>query len=155
MPLDFSGERGSGLGADMRFVPVGNGAGRTGPSMRPGFRKQVSNYHAGLSAEQAVARVYVDRGARLCETRWRGRCGEIDLILTEGERVVFVEVKKAQSFEAALRSLSERQMMRIHAAASEYLGSAPNGQLSEVRFDLALVDGSGRVKTMENAFGHF
>ena len=87
--------------------------------------------------------------------RWRGQGGEIDLIYSEGDVIVFCEVKAARSFDAALGSLSEAQMLRIHAAASEYLGTTPMGQLSDVRFDLALVDGQGQVQVMENAFGHF
>ena len=150
MPLDFSGERGSGLGADMQFVPVGNGAGRTGPSMHPGYRKQVSNYHAGLSAEQAVARDYVDRGARLCETRWRGRCGEIDLILTEGERVVFVEVKKSRTHAAAVQRISARQLGRFLKSAEDYLGQCPNGTLTDARLDVALVDAMGVIEIIPN-----
>lgn len=113
------------------------------------------NHLSGLAAEGAVLRHFEAGDAVLAAQRWRGQGGEIDLIFCEGEVIVFVEVKKARSFEAALARLSEAQMMRIHTAASEYLGTTPRGQLSEVRFDLALVDQSGAVQVMENAFGHF
>ena len=112
-------------------------------------------YRSGLAAEDAVAQNYAAAGATLAARRWRGQGGEIDLIVEQMGVIVFVEVKKARSFEAALRSLSELQMMRIHMAASEYLGSTPKGQLSDVRFDLALVDEQGQVRIMENAFSHF
>lgn len=112
-------------------------------------------YFSGLSAEAAVARLMAQRGLVLVAERWRGRGGEIDQIYRDGSVHVFVEVKKARCFDKALRSLSEAQMLRIHAAASEYLESAPDGQLSEVRFDLAVVDQVGQIKILENAFGHF
>lgn len=112
-------------------------------------------YLSGLSAEAAVARLLERRGHVLIAQRWRGRGGEIDQIYRDGNVHVFVEVKKARSFDAALRSLREAQMLRIHAAASEYLGTTPDGQLSEVRFDLALVDQTGQIRIIENAFGHF
>ncbi len=46
-------------------------------------------------------------------------------------------------------------MRRICASAEEYLGTQPRGQLTDVRFDVALVDGQGVVRVIENAFGQF
>ncbi len=112
-------------------------------------------YLAGDAAEQGVVRAYEDRNADMLEQRWRGEGGEIDLIVREGDTIVFVEVKKARSFDLAISRLRPAQMMRIHAAASEYLAFVPDGQLSNVRFDLAAVDGTGRIRIIENAFGHF
>lgn len=112
-------------------------------------------YLTGLSAERAVAQAYDRRGADLLETRWRGQGGEIDLIFLEDGVYVFCEVKQARSFGEAAERLRPDQMQRIHAAASEYLGHTPLGQLSEVRFDLAAVDGQGRVELREAAFSHF
>ena len=43
-------------------------------------------------------------------------------------------------------------MDRLVAAGSEFLASAPMGQLTDVRFDLALVNGIGDVQIIENAF---
>ena len=48
------------------------------------------SYHAGLAAEEIVAADYARRGLRLERRRWRGKRGEIDLILREEDRVVFV-----------------------------------------------------------------
>ena len=112
-------------------------------------------YLSGLSAEASVVRHLERQGLVPLAERWRGQGGEVDLILRDGDVYVFVEVKKSRSFDAALNSLGAKQMQRIHAAASEYLAQTPKGQLSEVRFDLALVDGMGQVRIMENAFGHF
>ncbi len=112
-------------------------------------------YLSGVAAETSVTRRYVDRDAQILENRWRGSGGEIDLICLQDDVIVFVEVKKAQSFERALNSLSAAQIQRIHQTASEYLAHTPKGQLSDVRFDLALVDETGQVRVMENAFGHF
>lgn len=102
-----------------------------------------TNYHAGLSAEQAVARHYADRGAVLRETRWRGRCGEIDLILSEGDRIVFVEVKKSRTHAMAVQRVTARQLGRILRSAEVYLAQCPAGALTDARLDLALVDAQG------------
>lgn len=113
---------------------------------------QVS-YHAGLSAEEAVARAYQLTGYEIAERRWHGAGGEIDLILQNDDAVVFVEVKKSASFADAALRVSPRQMQRIYSSAEEYLGTRPLGALTEARFDVALVDGQGRIHIIENAFG--
>ncbi len=77
------------------------------------------------------------------------------MILQHGNEIVFCEVKKARSFDEAIARLRPEQMRRIHRSASEYLGRMPSGQLSEVRFDLAAVDETGKVQIMQNAFSHF
>ncbi|SDJ90256.1 YraN family protein [Aliiruegeria lutimaris] len=111
------------------------------------------SYHAGLAAEQIVARYYRERGLVLREQRWRGAAGEVDVIFAEGAGLVFVEVKASDNFESAAAHLGPRQMERIYAAAGEYLGQMPLGQATETRFDVALVDGAGRVEILEAAFG--
>lgn len=128
------------------------------PHRAPVAQRQRRGQRANLSgeaAENAVARHFEGKGAVLVSRRWRGQGGEIDLIFRESGVIVFCEVKKARTFEIALSRLSGAQMLRIHAAASEFLGTLADGQLSDVRFDLALVDQVGAVRVMENAFGHF
>ncbi|NBB97165.1 MAG: hypothetical protein GVY34_03190 [Alphaproteobacteria bacterium] len=109
------------------------------------------NHFAGLAAEDGVLRDYAAKGYRLLERRYRGRGGEIDLVLGRGEDIIFVEVKKSRSFDAARARLGQRQVARLFAAASEFLGGQPKGQLTETRFDLALVNAQGEVAIMENA----
>jgi putative endonuclease len=112
-------------------------------------------YLSGQAAEAGVLRAYERRGATLLHQRWRGRSGEIDMILRTPDTYLFCEVKQASSFDLAIERLNQGQMRRIHAAASEYLGFLPEGQLAPVRFDLGIVDGRGDVRILENAFGHF
>lgn len=109
-------------------------------------------YHAGLAAEDIVARQYQGRNHVLAATRWRGKAGEIDLIMRDGAQVIFVEVKKSATFARAATRLSRKQMDRLVAAGGEFLSGEPKGQLTDVRFDLAMVDGRGHVQIMENAF---
>jgi len=110
------------------------------------------SYHAGLAAEDQVARHYSCSGRPIAARRWRGSAGEIDLIARDGAEVIFIEVKKSTSHAEAALHLTERQMRRIYTAASEFLGGEPFGQLTEVRFDVALVDQAGRIEVLENAF---
>lgn len=110
------------------------------------------SHRAGLAAEQAVARLYDLSGRRICAHRWRGSGGEVDLIARDGAEVIFIEVKQSRTHAQAAEHLGPRQMARIYAAASEFLAGEPAGQLTPVRFDVALVDGQGRIEVLENAF---
>ena len=111
-----------------------------------------TNYHAGLAAETIVAGDYAQRGRPLAAARWRGKGGEIDLIVRDGDGLIFIEVKKSKTHDQALRRVSRRQMDRLCRAASEYVAKEPLGQLTEMRFDVATVDQSGTVRIIENAF---
>jgi putative endonuclease len=110
-------------------------------------------HYGGHAAEEIVAADYQRRGRDVAHRRWRGQGGEIDLIAREGDRLVFVEVKKSSSFGAAALRLGRRQMDRICAAALEFRAGEPDGLMTEIRFDLALVDGRGALQIIENAFG--
>lgn len=110
------------------------------------------SYHAGLCAEESVAQAYLRAGQKVVARRWRGTAGEIDVIARDGDQVIFIEVKKSRSHAAAAEHLTPRQMQRIWQTASEYLGSEPNGQNTEARFDVALVDSIGRIEILQNAF---
>lgn len=83
--------------------------------------------------------------------RWRGQAGEIDLIMQDGDGVVMVEVKKSRSFARAADRLTQRQIGRLMLAAEEFLGTQPRGSLTNVRFDVALVNAHGEIKVIENA----
>lgn len=108
------------------------------------------NHLNGLSAEDGVARHYASLGAEIVARRWRGRAGEIDLIVRDGTDLVFVEVKAGATFDSAARRLTEAQLGRIVSAAGEFVAVLPGGLATAMRFDLALVDGQGLVETIEN-----
>ncbi len=74
------------------------------------------------------------------------------MIARDAEGLVFVEVKKSQTFDMAAARINRRQMNRICASAAQYLENEPGGQLTNVRFDAALVDALGAVQIIENAF---
>jgi putative endonuclease len=113
----------------------------------------VVSYHAGLAAEGAIETHYARAGHAIAGRRWRGSGGEIDLIARDGDGLIFIEVKKSRNFAQAAERVSRRQMQRIYATASEFLAGEPYGQDTDVRFDVALMDASGEIQVIENAFG--
>ena len=113
-----------------------------------------AGHFAGHATEDAVARDYEGRGYPVLRRNWRGKGGEIDLIAQDGAGLVFIEVKQSRNFDAAVARLSARQIARLQAAAEEFLGTQPRGLLTDMRFDVALVDGRGDLRVIENAIGH-
>ncbi|MBY6201353.1 YraN family protein [Maritalea mobilis] len=109
------------------------------------------NFHAGQAAEEQVARRYERDGHRILSRRWRGPLGEIDLIAEKDGETVFVEVKSAADFSKAAQSLTRRQIDRLLRSAEHYIGALPTGSLTPMRFDVALVDRSGRMEILPNA----
>lgn len=128
------------------------------PASRPGrgsaprqARGRLANL-SGAMAEDAALRRLEASGVRILARRWRGACGEIDLVGQDGNCVVFVEVKQGRTMSEAALRLGRRQMDRICAAASEYCMGLAAGMSTEMRFDVALVDATGRVEVLANAF---
>jgi len=109
-------------------------------------------HHGGLAAEAQVEAAYAARGATVLARRWRGGGAEIDLILDEAGVVVFVEVKRAASHAAAAARIAPAQAARLMRAAEAFLAGRPDGSLTESRVDAALVDGTGRVEILRDAF---
>lgn len=125
---------------------------KAGAARNRRMRGQGANLFGGC-AEDIVERHYSAQGRAVTERRWRGTAGEIDLVARDGDGFIFIEVKAARDFARAAERLTRQQIGRIYQTAAEYLGTTPLGQMSDVRFDVALVDGSGRVEVLEAAFG--
>ena len=124
--------------------------------MPPAFLPQdhqlrgLRNYNDGLAAEDCVAAHYRAKGLPVVARRWRGQAAEIDLICKGPDGLIFVEVKKSRTFDDAAAHLSLDQLHRIARAAEEYIGTQAVDPLTPMRLDLAMVDGSGRIDTLEN-----
>lgn len=119
-------------------------------SLNQNHHRGARSHLAGRAAEQSVERVYADRGYAVAHRRFRASGGEIDLILRNAEQVVFVEVKQSATLAHAAEALTQRQLTRIHEAATEFLAGEPLGQDTPSRIDAALMDGQGHIEILEN-----
>lgn len=117
----------------------------------PARERGALSYQKGRAAEDQVAQHYEATGAILLHKRWRGKAGEVDLILQQGDDVVFVEVKSSRSHDRALAMVSPSQLQRLCFAAQEYLDGCPRGSLTPMRLDVATVDAGGDIRILENA----
>ena len=73
---------------------------------------------------------------------YRTRFGEIDLIMRDGNALVFVEVRQRRSaaFGSAAESITASKRAKIVRAAQAFLQTS--GHVGPVRFDVIAFDGS-------------
>jgi putative endonuclease len=95
----------------------------------------------GAQAEALAADFLGRRGLSLVTRNFRTRFGEIDLVMRDGDTLVFVEVRlRAPSrFGGAAASITAAKRGRLVAAAEGYL--AQLGREPPCRFDAVLLDG--------------
>ncbi len=92
------------------------------------------------------ARLHLEaKGYGITATNFRSRTGEIDIVATCGEELVFVEVKtrRGDAFGEAVESISPGRAERIAAVAEEFLQTqTPAGYSSSTpwRIDLVCVN---------------
>ncbi|MCP3988728.1 MAG: YraN family protein [Actinomycetia bacterium] len=112
-----------------------------------------SNQEVGRAGEDAAAAWYEAMGFRVLDRNWRVRGGEIDLICSDGDIVVFCEVKTRSSvrFGRGIEAVGWRKQQRIRALAIQWLQMAERPYL-DLRFDVADVDGAGHVDVIEGCF---
>jgi putative endonuclease len=111
----------------------------------------------GRIGEDAAAAMLERAGLSIVERRFRLRRSEIDLIATEGEFVVFVEVKtrSGDGYGAPAESVTPSKRRKIVRGALAFL--ARRGWLDRLcRFDVVEVEAAGgqvhTVRHIEDAF---
>jgi len=120
----------------------------------PGKR---SSRDRGLEAE-VLACAHLERGGmRLLERNYRTPFGEIDLVMTHGPELVFVEVRlrRASSFGGAAASVDRRKRERLRASAEHYLQRHRQAARRPCRFDVVALSGPEDAPVIEwlpNAF---
>ena len=108
----------------------------------------------GAQAEQWVAQHLQQQGMKLIAQNYRGRFGEIDLIMQDGSVLVFIEVRSRRNadFGGAAASIDARKQQRIIRTAQQYLSSL--ARTPPCRFDVVLMDDAQghNVQWLKNAF---
>ena len=106
----------------------------------------------GAAGEARAADWYLERGYEILERNWRCRSGELDLVLSQGDQVVFCEVKTRSSgvFGTPVEAVTWDKQRRIRRLAAAWIDQAQT-RPRQIRFDVAAVTGS-RVEVIEGAF---
>ena len=111
-------------------------------------------------AGEAHARRHLEaKGYRFLAANWRCPAGELDLVLADGDEVVFVEVKtrRGEGLGRAEEAIGRAQASRLFAAAEWFLADHPAHADALWRVDLVAItldERDGRVSRLthvENA----
>ncbi|GAB7050637.1 YraN family protein [Catenuloplanes indicus JCM 9534] len=99
----------------------------------------------------------VEAGMTPVARNWHCPDGEVDIILSDGDEVVFCEVKTRRSttFGVPAEAVGRRKQQRLRRIASRWLAGAP-GHGDHVRFDVVAVTaqrrGAASVEHVRSAF---
>ncbi len=123
---------------------------------------ELSRRRIGDRGEVLALGYLVEKGYAPVERNYRTRRGEIDLILNDGNTLVFVEVKlrRGTGFGDPLEAVTARKQTRIRLIAEQYLaekGEDFSDNFDAVRFDVVGIllprsGGSPEVRHVEDAF---
>lgn len=97
----------------------------------------------GTDAERHAERFLRAQGLHPITRNFRCRLGEIDLIMRDGNTLVFIEVRlrKHRTFGHAAETVTWHKQQKLLRAAQHYLLQRSSQPLPECRFDVIAFDG--------------
>ena len=111
----------------------------------------------GTTAELKAEKYLTQRGLKLVARNYRSKAGEIDLIMSDQQFLIFVEVryKRYTDWASPAESVTYQKQRKIIKAAKQYLLTHdPLGRLS-CRFDVVAMTGklqSPEIEWLPHAF---
>lgn len=107
-------------------------------------RKTTARRATGDRFEGAARSFLETRGLRFVRANFLCRHGEIDLVMRDGDTLVFVEVRyrRGAAFGGALASITAAKRRRIVSAAHVWLTGRPRDALRPCRFDVVAFEGA-------------
>ncbi|MEX5567882.1 YraN family protein [Pseudomonas syringae] len=98
---------------------------------------------AGREAEAFALQFLQQQGLRLIEQNWLCKRGELDLVMLDGDTVVFVEVRyrRHSGWGGAMESVDFRKQEKLVTAAQLFLQHATAWANSPCRFDVIAIEG--------------
>ena len=109
----------------------------------------------GRAAEAAACRYLETQGLRLITRNYRCRGGEIDLVMADGDSLVFVEVRyrRHDRYGSAAETIDARKRARILLCARHYLQCHPAARNRPARIDVISLDADRGLHWIPDAFG--
>ncbi len=107
----------------------------------------------GNRGEDAAAAWYQANGYEILDRNWRVREGELDIVCTDGNVLVFSEVKARRSarFGGGVAAVDHTKQRRIRTLAMMWLDTSER-RYGEIRFDVIDVDAQGHIAPYLAAF---
>jgi len=117
----------------------------------------VSKYETGMRGQREAEDFLTKKGHIVLKRNYRTRTGEIDIITSEGDYIVFVEVKYRAHIKYGLprEAVGAAKQHRIIRTALHFISFNMNEE-KDFRFDVVEVypaGGKTLVNHIENAFG--
>jgi putative endonuclease len=110
----------------------------------------------GAEAERLAQNYLEKKGLRLITHNYHCRSGEIDLIMLDGNFLVFVEVRyrKNDIFGSAAESVTGHKQRRLLTTANYFLQSEKSYKDNSCRFDVITVSGqyNPQIEWIKDAF---
>ncbi|MCK5326216.1 MAG: YraN family protein [Woeseiaceae bacterium] len=112
----------------------------------------------GDRAEQLAFRYLRDRGLLPVTRNYRHRRGEVDLIMLDGDCLVFVEVRfrSSKSFAQAALTVDRHKQRKLACAAEMFLATRQAYSNHTTRFDVVGIDadanGGYSIEWLRDAF---
>jgi len=109
----------------------------------------------GDRGERRAEAWLVRQGLRPVARNWSCRHGEIDLVMRDGEVLVFVEVRlrSPRGYASGAESVDRHKQRRLAQAASAFLAAHPAFHQSPCRFDVIGIAGAdGELDWIRGAF---
>jgi putative endonuclease len=103
-----------------------------------------SRQQSGKDAESQALKHLQQQGLRLLAQNWLCKRGELDLVMLDGDTVVFVEVRYRQHTQwgGALGSIDARKHQKLILAAQYFLQRESRWANHPCRFDVVAIDGA-------------
>lgn len=117
----------------------------------------MSTHNETGHAAELAARQHLERnGLRLIEQNWSCRRGELDLVMLDGDTVVFVEVRarRHSAWGGALESIDARKRSKLIMAAELFLQQQSRWARHPCRFDVVAIstEAAPHLDWIKNAF---
>lgn len=111
----------------------------------------------GKKAEDTALHYLTGKGLILRARNYRSRWGELDLIMQDGEMLVFVEVRSRthSNYTSAAASVDFRKQQKLAKTALIYLqqfSTPPNTRFDVVALDRQSAQSTQHVEWIKNAF---
>jgi|SRR5690606_12399406 len=101
----------------------------------------------GKQGEDAAVQLLLKQGYQIRHQNWRYKNLEVDIIATDGDILVFVEVKTRASHAYGMpyEFVDYAKQAKLARAANQYIAATKHG--GEIRFDVVSILYSERNKT--------
>ena len=109
--------------------------------------KSISNQSLGIWGEIRAGVYFLFHGYKIIAWRYKCKCGEIDIIATKANCLVFVEVKyrfkKHNNYPFAIDAVNISKQNKIKKTAQWFLLKKHKFSEHDIRYDVVTIDSCG------------